>query len=189
MTDTETINAILHPDVLSCPDEDGNPHHLQIRLLERIAGYSVTIHKVPSDLIAIKSDAFPNREGFLLEGVGLRGRADFILVSEKQKVAVFIEMKGGSKKGIIKPQLRGAYCVFRHCQDIGRFLKMENSFLEGYENYFISLKKINAKRPTRHSYGRGGPAAVEELSIGLDKYRLRTFTQRSVFCFEEFIEK
>jgi len=121
------------------------------------ANYSVTIDKMPNDdeVIIIKCDTFSSPDKVFQGNNGECKRADFVIIAntQKQKVILCIEMKGGKgglEKEIIQ-QLKGAQCFVAYCREIGQlFFGNDRNFLKGYEYRFISIKDISiSKKPSR----------------------------------------
>jgi hypothetical protein len=112
---------------------------------------SVTIRNLPADAIVIKVDAFNSPDAIFKGEKGECKRADYIIISTEKKCILYIEIKR-TKHGWeqIVNQLKGAECVVKYCQEIGKSFWNENSFLTGYKSRFISVGHTSlAKKKTR----------------------------------------
>jgi hypothetical protein len=112
---------------------------------------SVTISRLPSDALIIKSDCFISPDHVFNGGKGECARADYVIISEKKKCVIYIEMKRtkDSKSHVIK-QLTGAHCFIGYCKKIGRLFWEEQLFMKGYAYRFVSIGHTSvSKRKTR----------------------------------------
>ena len=113
----------------------------------------VEILGVPSDSIVIKADNFPVPDRFFAGTKSETKRADYIIISQHKEsfYSLFIEMKRGKKteKHIVN-QLRGALCLYKYIEEIGKTFWGDPNFLHGHSLRFISLCKTSiTKKPTR----------------------------------------
>ncbi len=110
-----------------------------------------SIRNIPSDALVIKADAFPAPKTFFKGNNGECKRADFIIISEKKKVILYIEIKTGTKdtSHIIK-QLKGASCVISYCKEIGKHFWNKSNFLDDYAHRYIAILELSInKKPSR----------------------------------------
>jgi len=139
MSDTDILNEMFLPNVrVDMQDFHGRPGAV---LREPTVNSEMTIHCLPEDAIIIKADGFPSPRSFFDgDQRGCCKRADYIIISEQEKTALFIEMKKtkGDWGNIVK-QLGGAACLFTYCREIGQFFWQERDFLREYKCRFISV--------------------------------------------------
>jgi hypothetical protein len=150
MTDCEIFKEMLREEVLKdiCIETIKKHQNWSAELDEKQSSdcrYTVTIGRVPSDLIIIKADAFPACLDFFKGKNGECKRADYILISEARRIVIFIEMKAGGGRGVLR-QLKGASCLLKHCRDIGTQFWGEEKFLNGYEYSFVSIRRISISK-------------------------------------------
>ena len=111
----------------------------------------VTLRDLPDDAIVLKADSFPAPTSVFQGTKGECKRADYIIISEKKKCVLHIELK--KTKDIwadIVNQLKGAHCVFVYLKEIGKEFGREKTFLEKYKHCFVSIGHIGiAKGPVR----------------------------------------
>lgn len=132
-------------------------HKKVVKLTEPSDSYEVTIYGMPDDdrVIVIKVDAFRTPTTVFQGNRGECKRADFVIIADtdKKKVIICIEMKGGkktSKEKEIIQQLKGAECFVAYCQAIGQLFWEQQNFLSAYEYRFVSIKDIKiAKEKTK----------------------------------------
>ncbi len=117
--------------------------------------YKVVILNVPGDAIVISiDDKFDN--GRLFSGANDEcKRGDYIIVSEEERLVVFIEMKlGSASKSEIINQLRGSRCVLEYCQSLAQEFYGRKKFLSGYKHRFIGFVQIRSSRKKGKKNGR-----------------------------------
>lgn len=122
--------------------------------------YSVTINGMPSsdEAIVIKVDSFPAPKSIFKGSKGECKRADFVIISEvgNKKIVIYIEIKSKattSQARDIIQQLKGAKCVVKYTQEIGRIF-WGNDPLVGFEDRYVCLRNISlSKRKTRITTG------------------------------------
>jgi len=118
---------------------------------------SVSISGLPKETIVIKADVFKSPDTMFNGSFGECRRADYVIVAEKKKVILCIEMKAkkGSEKEIIQ-QLTGAQCFIAYCREIGKAFWNRKNFLDDYAYRFVSIGHTSIpKRPTRISRKTG----------------------------------
>ena len=151
MSDKEILSELFCKSaMIPLENEHGKPI---IKLQEVGVKGSVTyIRNIPSDAIVIKADDFPAPKTFFKGDKGECKRADFIIISEEQKVILYVELKAGEKDAshIVK-QLKGAYCVVAYCKEIGKQFWNQDTFLDGYVHRFVGMVNLSVgKKPSRH---------------------------------------
>lgn len=106
---------------------------------------------LPSDAIVVKIDSFSSPDNIFIGSKGERKRADYVIISEKKKCVLYIELKLTKDNwGQIVKQLKGAECFLKYCQEIGKSFWDEKSFLTDYKHRFVSIAHTSiSKRPTR----------------------------------------
>lgn len=149
MTDLALLNEMINPDA-TVPLEEHKSSKKKVTLKEKGNGgsYKMEILNVPDDAIVINiDDNFKNTDLFSSRS-GEGDRADFIIVSERKGVVLFIEMKKGRpSKGKIIAQLKGGLCVFRYCQLLAEVFHNNDDFLgNGYRQCFVSLVKTKSNK-------------------------------------------
>jgi len=138
MNDTTILNEMFKPNIrVHTQDFYGRPG---VVLREPLENSEMSIRHLPDDAIIVNADAFPAPKSFFSGIKHECKRADFIIISEQKKTALFIEMKKtkGEWKDIVK-QLGGAACLFAYCREIGKFFWKEKDFLRDYNCRFISV--------------------------------------------------
>ena len=124
-------------------------------LLEYDANYSFIIRDLPSDTLVIKYDRFPStKDVFFKSEHSECKRADYILISESNKVVMYIELKHSNKSAASKDivaQLKGAKCVVDYMQSIAmQFLGEPMIFADYTHLYYKGI----IKAPRKRSFGR-----------------------------------
>ncbi len=132
------VQVMLHP----------GPKRPSVKLTDAESGTSVEVKGLPRDSVVIKADLFKGPFPIFNENIGdIRKRADFVIVSNDEhdrKWIVCIETKGGNKpRGRIVAQLRGASCFISYCRCIGKVFWESEEFLDGYEQRFVSIARLN----------------------------------------------
>ena len=119
-------------------------------LVEPEAGYCLTIRFVPEDAIVFKCDSFPNTGEVFFNGrSGECKRADYVLVSESEKVIMIFELQKSNRKTAheITAQLKGAKCIVDYCESISsEFLGMHDIFCGFTYRYYKSINTAPRKR-------------------------------------------
>lgn len=100
----------------------------------------VKIRNLPSDAMVIKVDRFRSPDAIFKGDRGECKRADYVIVSEKEKCILYIETKlTNDEEHLIVKQLKGAHCFIKYCQEIVRSFWEVEYFLKNYQNRFISF--------------------------------------------------
>lgn len=144
------------------------------------AGSDFTVIDVPDNLVVLKGDRFMplliermetggrqyRGSAFFKEDSGAAKRADFILLDEKGKNVVFLELKSGTETEVhIQSQLVGAHAVLDYIRRVGAHLLGLNweSFLgKDFSYHFAGACKTSfsiRKRRTRPQVSGGGDSA------------------------------
>ncbi len=150
MTDMDILSQMIKDTALVPPQyEYGNS---LVRLYEpQASDSSATIRNLPADTMVIKVDAFRSPDDIFKGLHGECKRADYVIISAEKKCILYIEIKR-TRDGwdrIVK-QLMGAQCFIKYCQEVGKVFWNEDSFLDCYEERFISIGHTSiAKRKTR----------------------------------------
>ena len=113
-------------------------------LIDNQANIIVKIRGLPRDSIVIRAENFKTR---LCVFKGLRSErkcADFVIVSNDERTGrwvVYIEVQAGDvkNKDHITNQLKGAVCVMKYCQCVGKQFWLEKEFLNDYKRRFVSM--------------------------------------------------
>jgi hypothetical protein len=130
MDDFELLQQLFGDKLIQA--EEGNYGKPQLILQEK--GYSICIKNVPENVVAIKTDSFPDlRHFFHCSGdVGQCKRADFVVISNDKKL-IFIELSTTNKQTKeVEQQLQGAQCVIEYCRSIGEKFYQCDSFLKDF---------------------------------------------------------
>ena len=102
----------------------------------------VEISGIPQNTLVLKVDQFPAPSNLFKGNKGECKRADYAIISDYngKKRTLFIELKKtkSDKKNIIQ-QLKGAVCVLKYYQEIGKQFWDEPDFLYDFEFRFISF--------------------------------------------------
>ena len=140
----------------------------------------VCIRNAPPDAFIIRADCFPDLRGFFQGDRGESKRADFIVISEIQKIILYIELKlGPGDAGDIKKQLNGAACVLSYCKEAGKRFWHEKKFLEGYDHRYIGIVNI----------GKNKRAFDRQLRSGRDVENYRKIYPSKNLCFSKLVGK
>lgn len=163
MTDTEILREMFHPKVNVPKIEHGKC--ATATLSEPGRESKITITGLPLDAVIIKADAFPAPSDFFVGKKHECKRADFIVISEQRKIAIFIEMKEGKGRGDhVDLQLRCALCIFGYCREIGLNFWGCNDFLKDYKCRFASIRQISiAKNTSRNNSWAGSGKSPENM--------------------------
>ncbi len=153
-----TILKEMLKETALVPLEDhpyGKKNSKQVTLSEQ-GFYSVSIKGLPAEdqVIVFKTDDYPAPSHIFKGNKGECKRADFVIICDTEaiKIILFIELKAKSNtspaKHIIQ-QLKGAQCVVKYSQEIGK-LFWDPLFLDGFQYRFVCLTDINQdKRQTQ----------------------------------------
>ena len=124
-------------------------------LTEVESDYDFTVYNPPNDAIIIKCDKFPTTGNVFFKGKNKESkRADYVLVSESEKVLMFFELKrsksSSSAKNVVA-QLKGAKCIMDYCESISSSFLNENRIFLGFEHkyykgYYTSPQKRSFER-------------------------------------------
>ncbi len=153
MNDIEILREMLvcNNDV-QVPLQQGQGRSLSVELTDKQADPTVRITGLPDDSIVIRAETFEAPCCFFKGSQGERRRADFVIVSDngnQKKWIICIEIQTQDSKTArhVTEQLKGAICVVKYCQSIGKEFWEENDFLNDYEFRFISMvhTSINKK--------------------------------------------
>jgi hypothetical protein len=111
----------------------------------------VLIRDVPSDVLAIKADLFPQPRGVFRGSKGECRRADYIVFSENANTIIFVELKlTGAQHNHVTQQLNGAHCLLHYCQEIVFRFWGVSSFLSSCNKRYVHIISSSLhKRPTR----------------------------------------
>lgn len=150
--DWALLDKMIHRNARIPIDPCDDPKRITLNEEGNGDSYDLKILDAPKDAIVIKVDeSFENTE--LLSSLPDQRRlADFIIVSEQEKIVLFVEMK--KKRGLRNlsrkktvAQLKGGLCVFKYCQSLAEQFHDRDDFLgRGYEQRFVVLVKT-AYRP------------------------------------------
>lgn len=155
MSDMEILSQMMKDSALVC--SEGSADRPRVILRESQApDSSATISHLPSDALVIKVDSFRSPDGVFNGSKGECKRSDFVIISQKKKCIVHIELKRtkDSLSQIIK-QLAGSQCFIKYCQEIGMVFWEQKDFLSGYEHRFVSIGHTSiSKRSTRYIHGK-----------------------------------
>ncbi len=115
----------------------------------------VEILGIPKDSIVIKADNFPVPNRFFIGEKSELKRADYIIISQHGDYfyTLIIEMKRGKKEEYhIINQLKGALCLYKYIEEIGKVFWGEIDFLVDHNLRFVSISKTSiSKRSSRGS--------------------------------------
>jgi len=150
MQDMEILTQMIKITALVALD--GSTGQPRVLLREAQANdSSASISLLPSDAVVIKVDAFRSPDDVFCGTKGECKRSDYVIISEKKKCVVHIELK--REKGTwnqIVNQLIGSHCFVKYCQEIGRDYWGSPNFLSGYRHRFISIAHTSvSKKKTR----------------------------------------
>ena len=119
---------------------ENNGKQCSFKLIESQPNYALVVTKCPDDVLIIKcDDKFPAPTNIFKGEKGECKRADYIIVSSKEKSMLIIELKhsDNSKAKDIEQQLRGAKCFLDYCESIiSSFWGDTNILCEYDERYF-----------------------------------------------------
>ena len=124
----------------------------------------LTIKDIPADsnTIAIKADMFKSPGSILKGNRGECSCADYIVISEKDKSILYIELKSGSTidEPKVTSQLKGAECLVAYISAVGKKFWLRENFLDGYKERFAVAhdKKDTSKIQDKFDENKGGTA-------------------------------
>lgn len=147
MDDFELLQQLFGDKLIQA--EEGGYGRPQL-ILQEEDYYSICIRNVPENVVAIKTDSFPDLRHFFhcSSNVGQCKRADFVVISNDKKL-IFIELSTTKKQTKeVEQQLQGAQCVIEYCRSIGEKFYQCDSFLKGYNPYFVSIYNIGVDKKT-----------------------------------------
>ncbi len=144
----------------------------------------VTISNLPDDTFIFKVDAaFPEPDQFFNDIEGVRKRADYILLAQKndKKRVLFIEMKRtkDSENGI-HAQLRGASCVLDYCKAVLLRFLGEETILNGFEERYVSFGGHQHKRLTGRDSATNRNAPLNDSPENMQKLKGHSFTYQQL---------
>ncbi len=133
------------------PLHQGQGKSPSVELIDKQANTTVKITGLPDDSIVIGAETFETPVYVFKGSKGERKRADFVIVSNDEKEGrwiICIEIQGGKRKteGHVKAQLKGALCVVKYCQCIGKEFWEEKDFLNDYNYRFVSMEHTSASK-------------------------------------------
>jgi hypothetical protein len=160
MSDIAILKEMFKTNILEKLENRQEGTHVvySVKLKEPKDGYFIIIDRMSNDNEVV----IINPEAFIAPTVLFNGnkheckRSDFVIIDEKEKVILYIEMKRtkGSKKDVVA-QLRGAKCFVSYCKEIGREFWNEANFLDSYEHRFVVVDHIDNKiSKSRHRVTR-----------------------------------
>lgn len=160
----------------------------KVRLVETNADDSVVeILGIPANSVVIKADDFPVPRYFFNDQKSELKRADYIIVAlhNDHFYSLFIEMKRGKKQeSHIMSQLKGALCLYRYIEEIGKIFWEKPDFLAAHNLRFISISKTSIpKKPTR-----GNKFSLADIYHDTPQNMLKISGSRTL-RFEELISK
>lgn len=166
MNDLAILRDLFQKDVLATVEGH------EIRLEERDnTRYTLTITRTPRDIIAFKTDMFPDLKRVFKNSRHECRRADYVIVahSDYRRWIVYVEMKIGKRNSSdIKLQLRGAECLVAYCRAIGQQFWGERGFLEGYTSRFVSVD-FASRRHSKRERGIVNDAPEHVLKLSASK--------------------
>ncbi len=161
MNDLDILRDLIKDEALAAIEEDyyQRASEKKIVFLEENSeghAYTVKVHNVPGNVIAIKADVFKAASSIFKDNKGECKRADYVIIvnAESGNWIIYIEMKKGKPEGgeEIENQLKGAECFVAYCRAIGRSFWGSKDFLDekDYQQLFVAIVGIGMdKRPTR----------------------------------------
>ena len=153
MNDIEILQEMLS-DAVRVPLQQEGQDRPSVELMDDQSGTTVEVKDLPHESIVIRADAFNPRKPVFKGSKDERRRADFVIVSneEDEKWIICIETQTSESKDEdrVVAQLKGARCFISYCQCIGKSFWESDTFLDGYQDRFISIANINIdKQRTR----------------------------------------
>jgi hypothetical protein len=151
MTDSEILSEMIKPQAIITITLDNYGSKEAILADTNQSNYSVTIKRIPDDAIIIKSDLFPSPHPIFNDSKCECKRADFVIISETNKVIIYIEITIATKmEHEYVNQLKGAKCFIAYCAEIGRVFWDEPSFLKEYKHRYVFFDHLSiSKQPSR----------------------------------------
>ena len=152
MEDMQLLKELLKDNALLPLQQNYDKYKITLRE-PRCPNSVVEITGLPYDSLVLKIDHFPDSSNLFKGNNGECKRADYAIIVNKngKKLVLFIEIKKrkDKKKSIIE-QFKGAICIFKYCQEIGREFWNTPGFLKDFEYRFICFAHTyNRKRRTR----------------------------------------
>ena len=124
-------------------------------LPEDKANYGFDLLGLPCDALIIKCDRFPTTKNVFFKSDNKEcKRADFVLVSESEKVIMFFELKKSQKSAKandIVAQLKGAKCVMDYCESISSSFLGEHCI---FKDYIFKYYKGFVNTPQKYPFAK-----------------------------------
>ena len=142
-----TILQEMLSDAVRVPLQQEGQDRPSVALMDDQAETTVEVKELPHESIVIRADAFNPRKPVFKGSKDERRRADFVIVSneENEKWIICIETQTSESKDEdrVVAQLKGARCFISYCQCIGKSFWESSTFLDGYQERFISIANIS----------------------------------------------
>ena len=143
------LRTLLVDDVIVPLSNEHGKNHCY--LVESEANYTLKVSHVPDDALVFKCDRFPNTGVVFFKGKNDECKcADYVLVSESEKVIMFFELKHSLKSVTFKKtiaQLKGAKCIMDYCASLSSSFLGEHDIFNGYAfKYYRGIQKSSRKR-------------------------------------------
>lgn len=112
--------------------------------------YTFKIRNVPQDSILLRiDDSFPPADKLLKEDGGIRERADYAIISEKNnnRRILIIEISAANKPdSYIKRQLRGGICVLEYCSAVYEKFYSGDKVLKEFQIHYAGIKDMKGQK-------------------------------------------
>lgn len=147
---SELLKKLFQKNTISTIEQHYNSY--QVVLKEAKEGYELKILNVPSDLMVINIDDNFNNNQIFQGNDGECKRCDFVLISEAEKIVLFIELKKSNNSTRVDKinQLKGGLCFIKYTQSIVEEFFNYPTFLKDYKFCYAIFDNIHAKkRPTK----------------------------------------
>lgn len=112
--------------------------------------YTFEIRNVPQDSILLRiDDSFPPADKLLKEDGGIRERADYAIISEKNnnRRILIIEISAANKPdSYIKRQLRGGICVLEYCSAVYEKFYSGDKVLKEFQIHYAGIKDMKGQK-------------------------------------------
>ncbi len=144
MNDIELLQKLFEDRLIKSKESVYGKPYIELKESDL---YSITIQNVPEDAVAIKTDSFPNLQGFFncCSNIGQCKRADFVIITDDK--LIFIELcKGKKQEKKVVQQLKGAQCVIEYCRNISDKFYNYNSLLKNNIHCFVSVSNIGVNK-------------------------------------------